>query len=101
MRTLIHECEYGTIEYRLPTIPDTTKLMNSLKQFRESQDEVGALTWFIDNLGPYLVKIQLILGDEIIDTYEKLMDYPEMLNELVLISNVIMEKSLGTIKKKQ
>lgn len=95
MRTFVHECDYGTIKYRLPTIPETTKLMNYLKQFQDTQDHMGAITWFIDNIEPYIIEISLNFEDYVINTYQDLMNYPEFLKDLITIGNNIIEKSMS------
>jgi hypothetical protein len=100
MRTLIHECEAGTVKFRLPTINETTELMNFCKKFEGSGDDLGAITWFINNVGKYIVEVNLKFEEDVIDSFEKLNDYPELMNELILISNKIVEKALSGFKKK-
>jgi hypothetical protein len=96
MRCFPYECEkYGIISYRLPTIPETTKLMNYLKQFQDSKDDLGAITWFVDNIAPYIVEVKLKFEDSEINSYEELMEYPEFLQSLIAVSNLIMQKSLS------
>lgn len=101
MRKLVHESEFGTIEYRLPTIPEMTKMLGFLKDFKEGRDEFAAVSWLVENLEPFILQATLNIDGEIVTDWSGMMNYSDLFQDLLAISNSIMEKTFGKNQAKK
>ena len=104
----IYECEFGKIEYRIPNIPEmirmlgmmglTSKDLNNSKLMDEN--ELIYTAKLIENIEPFLEKIDLKVNDKSVTTFEGMICEFDFLSALTEIAFEIMG-AMGQAKKKE
>lgn len=67
----VYKFKEGEIHYEYPNIIEGIKFMSNIKLFNSGSDEMEKLGLFIENVGPFIKKVDIKFGKKIIDSYEK------------------------------
>lgn len=108
---MIHTGEIGTIEYRLPTIPEVLELWGKVgidhTSATQADSPVGnpflMMSKIIANMGVLITKVDCQIDGVKITTYEELCKHLPAMNDLCVVAGRIMESMNGgsEAKKKQ
>ena len=85
---MLLESEYGSIEYRFPTIPEGLRLMSKLGASPEEAQNVSLdkIATMIEMISTFVVRVSLEVDGVKALTYEEALthfEFAEMINELV------------------
>lgn len=105
----IKECgEYGKLEYKLPNIPEAMRLLGAMglssKKLQNknemAQNELLYISKIIENLGVFITKIDIKIGDIKVSKYEDLLDHFCLIEHLSELANEIFSAmNMDTGKK--
>lgn len=104
--------QFGTIEYKTPTIRETTRLIKKFgssfsilfgsKKDTDLTDSVGIYSDILDIIydGKYMVKIDLVVNDVAINTQEAIDENNSLLPEMLRLSAEFIKVCFGEELKK-
>jgi alanine dehydrogenase len=105
----VKECgEYGRLEYKLPNIPEAMRLLGAIglnsKKLQNknemAQNELLYISKIIENLGTFISKIDITIGEVKVTKYDDLLNHfcvIEYLSELA--GEIFSAMSMDTGKK--
>jgi hypothetical protein len=105
---MIYSCDYGTIEYKAPTI---RQMLNLTKKYGASLQNIGSslspelieiyLELFESVFTNYVMKIDLKVDNEIIDTFDKVDNCPELFHTVLIFCTEFISKAFGVGEDKK
>ena len=104
-----HRCEFGTIDYNLPNIPQGMRMLSWMglnSANIQNQDEIANneflyLSRVVEKMGELIGKIDINIDGEVITDYDSLLAKAEMVGPLSTIARHLMGFfSEGNSKKK-
>ena len=104
----VKQCgDLGTIEYRMPNVPEAMRLLSSIglnsKKLASGEamdDDLGFIAGLIESLGAFITKVNLDIDGEKITSYEDVLKEFSMMVYLTEISGEILEQLQLDSKKK-
>lgn len=108
---MIHAGELGTIEYRLPTVPEALELWGRIGIDPNKLDDTSSpannvfilISKIIANMGHLVIKIDVMIDDAKVTTYDDLCKDMRATKDLCAIAGRVLEAMNGgsDAKKKQ
>lgn len=108
METLTAKSEVGTVEYHLPSIPEAMRLLGKLglSLDKKSMDELVKnefefLAKVMENMGSFVDKIDVKIGNKKVTTFEQFMRETQCLELAMGIAGDILKNIKFSAKKKR
>lgn len=94
----------GSIEYRLPSIPEKLRLLSKLGMSPSNPNipmDYEALATVMENIGDLITNVDCKVGDSKICSWEEVLGEESLTGNVVEIVSIILNPSKGTEKTKK
>jgi len=104
-----HTSELGTIEFRLPTVPETLELYARMGVTPQDLSDQGAsiqnpfmlMSKLIAQIGFLVTKVEVEINEQKIDSYEELTKHAAAMTDLCAIAGTILTAMNGGPESKK